>query len=139
MKETRYSKNNQPLKLRFKGSNGPADEAIDQLIQLAGGIRRPAIVREIILAALKAGQEDNGRVDLKVMNTSLKEMRFTAKVFAPYRGTRKVTVFGSARTKPNEPAYKMAHLFGKKLVEANVILKKNFHTSKPLLILCGEQ
>ena len=29
--------------------------------------------------------------------------------------------------------------FFKKLFEANVILKKNFHTSKPLLILCGEQ
>jgi len=122
MKETRDSKINQPLKLRFKGSNGPADEAIDQLIQLAGGIRRPAIVREIILAALKAGQEDNGRVDLKVMNTSLKEMRFTAKVFAPYRGTRKVTVFGSARTKPNEPAYKMARLFGRKLAEAGYMV-----------------
>ena len=53
MKETRYSKRNQPLELRFKGSNGPADEAIDQLIHLAGGIRRPAIVREIIHSALQ--------------------------------------------------------------------------------------
>jgi nucleotide-binding universal stress UspA family protein len=29
--------------------------------------------------------------------------------------------------------------FFKKLFEANVVLKKNFHTSKPLLILCGQQ
>ena len=29
--------------------------------------------------------------------------------------------------------------FFKKLFEANVVLKKNFHTSKPLLILCGQE
>ncbi|MFT5102582.1 MAG: nucleotide-binding universal stress UspA family protein [Candidatus Latescibacterota bacterium] len=29
--------------------------------------------------------------------------------------------------------------FFKKLFEANVVLKKNFHTGKPLLILCGAQ
>jgi len=29
--------------------------------------------------------------------------------------------------------------FFKKLFEKNVILKKNFHTSKPLLVLCGEE
>ena len=69
-------------------------------MDLAGDIRRPDIVREMILASLKAGQEDEGRVDLKLMNASLKEMRFTAKAFAPYRGLRKVSVFGSARTRP---------------------------------------
>ena len=50
------------------------------------GIDRPEYVREMILSALKAGQEagdDSG--GLKLMNTTLKEMRFTAKIFAPYR------------------------------------------------------
>ncbi|MCL4491811.1 MAG: TIGR00730 family Rossman fold protein [Nitrospirae bacterium] len=110
------------MNLHFTRTNGPADEAIDQLMELAGHIRRPELVREMILAALKAGQEDDTRADLKLMNTTLKEMRFTSKVFGAYRQVRKVTVFGSARTRPDEPVYEMAYLFGKKLAEAGYMV-----------------
>ena len=110
------------MKLRFTRTNGPADEAIDSLMHLVGGVHHPDIVREMILAALKAGQEDRVRGDLKFMNTTLKEMRFTTKIFCPYRNKRKVTVFGSARTAPDEPVYRMASLFGKKLVEAGYMV-----------------
>ncbi|HSB33800.1 MAG TPA: Rossman fold protein, TIGR00730 family, partial [Nitrospirota bacterium] len=95
------------MKLHFTKTNGPIDGAIDKLIEAAEGIRRPEYVREMILAALKAGQEDDESADLKLMNTTLKEMRFTSKVFGPYRDKRKVTVFGSARTQPGEPSYEM--------------------------------
>ncbi|MBW1769357.1 MAG: TIGR00730 family Rossman fold protein [Deltaproteobacteria bacterium] len=110
------------MKLYFNKNNGPADEIIGQLMSLVGGIGRPAIVREMILAALKAGQEDDERADLKLMNTTLKEMRFTAKAFGPYRGVKKVTVFGSARTKEDEPAYQMAYDFGQKLSKAGYMV-----------------
>ena len=103
------------MEIHFRGDNGPVDEVIQQLIDLVGGIRRPGIIREMILASLKAGQEDDGRVDLKLMNTSLKEMRFTAKAFSPYLHVKKVAVFGSARTRPDETTYKMACLLGQKL------------------------
>ncbi|HHP7235114.1 MAG TPA: TIGR00730 family Rossman fold protein [Desulfobacterales bacterium] len=105
------------MKLHFTRSNGRADEAIDALMEMVGGVRNPEIVREMILAALKAGQEDARKADLKLMNTSLKEMRFTSKIFGPYRNKRKVTVFGSARVRPDEPVYDMARRLGKSLVE----------------------
>lgn len=105
------------MKLHFTKTNGPVDEAVDSLMELAEGIRRPELVRELIIAALKAGQEDDERADLKLMNSTLKEMRFTAKIFGPYRRVRKVTVFGSARTKQHEPAYDMARRFGRRLAE----------------------
>ncbi len=110
------------MKLHFTRTNGPVDETIDNLIATAEGIRRPEYVREMILAALKAGQEDDESADLKLMNTTLKEMRFTSKVFGPYRNVRKVTVFGSARTKPGEPIYEMAKLFGQKLAGAGYMV-----------------
>ncbi len=103
------------MKLNFKQDNGPADRLIEDLIREAGGILRPRIVRELILASLKAGQEDDGGVDLKMMNTSVKEMRFTAKIFGQYRHVRKVTVFGSARTRPDETLFRMARDLGSKL------------------------
>lgn len=111
------------MKLHFTKTNGPVDEAIDKLIETVDEIARPEYVREMILAALKAGQEagdDSG--GLKLMNTTLKEMRFTAKVFAPYRNVRKVTVFGSARIEPGERVYEMAKAFGRKLAEAGYMV-----------------
>lgn len=110
------------MKLHFTRTNGPVDEAIDRLIEIAEGVDHAAYVREMILAALKAGQEDNEKADLKLMNTTMKEMRFTSKIFGPYRDVRKVTVFGSARTMPGESAYEMARLFGRKLAEADYMV-----------------
>ena len=110
------------MKLRFHQSNGPADQAIENLIQMVGGIKSPELIREMIIAALKAGQEDDDKADLKLMNTTLKEMRFTSLIFGPYSPIKKVTVFGSARTKPDAPAYRMAAQLGKELKEAGYMV-----------------
>jgi len=110
------------MELHFTRTNGPVDEAIDQLMELSGHIYHPELVREMILAALKAGQEEDEKADLKLMSITMKEMRFSSKVFGPYRHVRKVSVFGSARTQPDEPVYEMAHLFGKKLAEAGYMV-----------------
>jgi hypothetical protein len=59
----------------------------------------------MIIATLKAGQETDYLAELKMLNHTIKEMRYTNKVFAPYRQRKKVTIFGSARTEPNEAIY----------------------------------
>jgi len=110
------------MELHFTRTNGPVDDAIDRLMQMAGPVCCPDLVREMILSALKAGVEEACELDLKLMNSTMKEMRFTSKVFGPYRNIRKVTVFGSARTSPNEPVYEMARLLGRKLAEAGYMV-----------------
>ena len=110
------------MELHFTRTNGPVDDEIDRLIEMSGKIYHPAIVREMILAALKAGQEIRERIDLKIMNATLKEMRFTSKVFNPYHGIRKVTVFGSARINPDEPRYALARELGAKLAKAGYMV-----------------
>lgn len=110
------------MELHFTRNNGEADNEIDRLISLVGEVSHPEIVREMILAALKAGQEGYDKADLKLMNSTLKEMRFTAKVFGPYSKIRKVTVFGSARTLPDEPVYSMAIDLGRKIAAAGYMV-----------------
>lgn len=111
------------MKLRFTRTNGPVDKAIDTLIELAGGINSPELIREMMVAALMAGQEEKeDKADLKLMNTTLKEMRFTSKVFGPYKNVRKITVFGSARTEPDEEVYRMARLLGRKIAHAGYMV-----------------
>lgn len=111
-----------PMDLRFTRTNGDIDVEIDKLLEMAGGIHHPELVREMIIAALKAGQEEDIKADLKLMNSTLKEMRFTAKIFGPYRDARKVTVFGSARLVPDEPLYRMACRFGQELAKRNYMV-----------------
>ena len=119
---TSRSNTDRPNRLFFHKSNGPVDDCIERLIGMAGGVHRPELIREMIIAALKAGQEGDDPAGLRLMNTTLKEMRFTNKVFGPYRDVKKVTVFGSARTKPEDPAYLMAAELGKALKDAGYMV-----------------
>ncbi len=110
------------MQISFSRTNGEIDEIIDGLIEKAGGIYHPEIVREIIISALKAGQETDYLADLKLFNSTMKEMRYTSKVFAPYRRRMKVSIFGSARIQPNEPIYGKCVNFSRLLAEKNYMI-----------------
>lgn len=43
--------------------------------------------------------------EAKLISRSLAELRYGFKVFAPFRQTRKVSIFGSSRTPPDDPDY----------------------------------
>ena len=110
------------VKTLIHSNNRHLEEAIAGLLKISGDIRRPHLVQDMILTALKAGLEDNGGADLKLMNTTLKEMRYTSKIFSTYRAARKVTVFGSARTANDQVLYHMAYDFGKKLSDRGYMI-----------------
>lgn len=114
------------MEIRFDRSNGVVDEQIDALITQVGlagtAAQSGRLVREMILSALKAGQEISYPADLKLMRTTMKEMRFTAKVFGPHRGRRKVTIFGSARTESDEAIYQKCVEFSRLLAEHNYMV-----------------
>ncbi len=61
----------------------------------------------------RMGKDGTTRGDLKLLSRTLRELRYALKVFQPYRRRRKVTVFGSARTSPAQPAYQQAVEFGR--------------------------
>lgn len=58
------------------------------------------------LCALSADHDD-----WLLINGTLKDIEEAISVFQPHRRTRKVTVFGSARTAPASPAYELAEQF----------------------------
>ncbi len=94
-------------------------KAIDQLVSEVAGSHPDAVyTREMIETVLRLIREKSDRGELKLVNASLKEMRYAFGVFAKYKGVPKITVFGSARTPSNAPEYKAAKLFGKKIADA---------------------
>jgi uncharacterized protein (TIGR00730 family) len=105
------------MELNFSRSNKKIDNLLTLLIEESGGVHNPEIIREMILSALKIGQEIDYPADLKLINRTLREMRYTAKVFGPYRHRKKVTIFGSARTEQHEEMYQTCVRFSRILAE----------------------
>ncbi len=103
--------------MRRTSSLGPEFAGrVRQLVADWGGGKSSELVEELIATALKMARDGMGTGDLKLMNRALKELRYAAKVFAPYRGIRKVVVFGSARTAITEPEAQLAEEFGRQMV-----------------------
>src|ERR1700733_15352849 len=73
----------------------------------------PEFVRQMKETADKLVRDGASRGDVKLMNVAFKELRYALKVFSAYKGRRKVTVFGSARTKHDDPSFKQAIEFGR--------------------------
>jgi hypothetical protein len=95
---------------------------IEALIQLRGGGYNEAEVTDIIENALKLLTDVKDTGDVRVIQTALRELRYAFRVFAPYAGKRKVTIFGSARTTASKPEYRQAAEFGKKISAAGYMV-----------------
>jgi uncharacterized protein (TIGR00730 family) len=63
------------------------------------------LIASIHESADKLSQDGTSRGDLKILSRTLRELRYAFKVFSPYRNIRKVTIFGSARTRCDAPAF----------------------------------
>jgi uncharacterized protein (TIGR00730 family) len=77
------------------------------------------LIQTIKETADKLADDQTSRGDLKIISRTLRELRYAFKVFSPFRRNRKVTVFGSARTPPDRPAYKQALAFGRAMASHN--------------------
>lgn len=75
------------------------------------------LIQRIKDSADKLAADGSSRGDLKILSRTLRELRYAFKVFSPYRRQRKVTVFGSARTLPDAPAYQQAVALGRAMAE----------------------
>jgi len=107
---------------RQSSIGAPFDERVHQLVADWGAEKSPELIEELIITALKMARDKMGTGDLKLMNRSLKEMRYAAKVFSNYRAYRKVCVFGSARTPPSEAQYDVAEEFAREMVAQNYMV-----------------
>ncbi|MFA6356216.1 MAG: LOG family protein, partial [Candidatus Omnitrophota bacterium] len=91
------------------------DNLINDLTCESCSAETEGILREILTTAVKLGRESDDKGDLKLVNNTLKELRYSFKIFSPYRHVKKAVIFGSARSKPSSPEYKMAEEFARKM------------------------
>jgi uncharacterized protein (TIGR00730 family) len=84
------------------------DAVLRGLLDDAGSSANRDVLLDILRTAAALAGDGHDRLDLKITAAALAEMRAAFLMFAPYRGIPKVTVFGSARTQPEDPLYGQA-------------------------------
>lgn len=98
------------------------EDKVAELIAMQGQHPSQDLIGDIIMTALRTVRDGSTRGDLKILAASLREMRYAFNTFRPYSSSRKVTIFGSARTRPDEPEYQQAKLFAQALVERGFMI-----------------
>jgi uncharacterized protein (TIGR00730 family) len=73
---------------------------------------------ELLVTAIRMAKEPLSRLDRKLINASVKEMRYAFNVFSKYRDRKKVSVFGSARTPGDDRNYLLAKELGLRMAGA---------------------
>jgi len=91
--------------------NGKVQALVQRLVETAGGSPHAEYIQEMVQTALRLVEDQADRGDVKILNAALRELVYAFRIFAPYRGIRKVTMFGSARTTGDQPEYQMALAF----------------------------
>jgi uncharacterized protein (TIGR00730 family) len=102
---------------RYRTGNAGLDAKIVELLDAAEATEDRDQLFEILVSAVRLADDHANRLDLKITNAALKEMRQAFNVFAPYRDVPKITMFGSARTLPEDPLYAQARDLAAALAE----------------------
>ena len=83
-------------------------DGFEELLATARTPTERRLYRSMLDTVANLARAGTDVIDLKVADTALAEMAEAFRVFQPLRRRKKVTIFGSARTEPDHPAYRQA-------------------------------
>jgi uncharacterized protein (TIGR00730 family) len=104
---------------RYRTGDSELDEGIADLVDKLGDTRNADLFFEMMVSAVRLARDNASRGDLKIANAALKEMRYAFAVFEPYRSARKAAIFGSARTRRDDPLYAQTAALAEALAAAD--------------------
>lgn len=88
---------------------------IEVLLDAAGVDWQRKLITRIIESGIDLGLDGTSRLDLKISAAALEEMHSAFRLFAPFAGTPKATIFGSARTQSHDPLSLQAEIVSRSL------------------------
>jgi uncharacterized protein (TIGR00730 family) len=94
----------------------------DQINRVAPDSPNAGLYRDMMLTVLRMAQDDRNRWNAKITLQALRELENAFRVLDTFKGRRKVTVFGSARTPPEHPVYALARELGAKLAASDLMV-----------------
>lgn len=118
------NENENYLSRQFQVSSIDLDGKVDELLRMAvpPTSENVELYREMMLTVARMAEDDRNRWDAKIMLRTLREMEASFSLLERFKRRRKVTVFGSARTKPDHPLYQQAKELGEILARHNLMV-----------------
>jgi uncharacterized protein (TIGR00730 family) len=111
------------LSKHFQGvGNDLTRQVEEQLSLISPDSPNLALYRDMILTVLRMAQDDLNRWNAKITLQTLRELENAFRVLEQFKGRRKVTVFGSARTPLEHPVYALARELGKQLAASDLMV-----------------
>jgi len=101
----RSSRSDTAIPTRYRTGDAEVDRLLMEALERVGPTADRDQLWEILVSGVRLASDDADRLDLKITNAALKEMRNAFRMFAPYGDIPKVTIFGSARTGAGDPLY----------------------------------
>jgi uncharacterized protein (TIGR00730 family) len=93
-------------------------DRLAELIATFPAVRDRRFAEQMIAAMIELFELHPATIDLKITSAAIAEMTDAFAMFAPYRDRPKVTIFGSARTRADDPLYVQARQVAEDLAGA---------------------
>lgn len=106
-----------PPRRRYRTGDEELDAKIAELVEASGITEDTDLLTEMLTSCFRVARDRSDRGEMKLVNASLKEFAYAFKVFKQYRDVRKVSIFGSSRSKPSDPDYECARRFARAMAE----------------------
>ena len=97
------------------GESAELFEKVRALLSSPPSDLRTVLLREMLAGVIGLYAQPIELLDIKIINRALKELRYAFRVFQPYEHCLKVSIYGSARTHPDDPNFQLAARFGRLL------------------------
>jgi len=106
---------------RYRRTYRTGDERLDakiaELVAESGLTADADLLTEMITSCFRLARRRTDRGEMKLVNAALKEFVYSFGVFKQYRGYRKVSIFGSARSTAADENYDHTRRFAKAMAE----------------------
>jgi len=106
-----------PKRRRYRTGDEALDAKIAELVEASGIESDSDLLTEMLTSCFRVARDRADRGEMKLVNAALKEFAYAFKVFRGYRGVRKVSIFGSSRSTPQDPDYGCARRFASAMAE----------------------
>ncbi len=98
------------------------NQQLEQLLASLPEHRDRALIQRALAAIARIADSDTERLNWKILTAAVEDLEQGFQKFAPYQHTRKIAIFGSARTSPQEAEYKMAEDFAREIALAGFMV-----------------
>ena len=102
---------------RYRTGDSSLDAKIAELVEASGSSADGELLTDMLTSCLRVARDRADRGEMKLVNAALKEFAYAFKVFKRYRGVRKVSIFGSSRSTPEDSDYRCALRFAAAMAE----------------------